>query len=100
MLLVALEIGLLLVTKFNNKITIQWIKAYCSQIDSGYYDEKVINLPITYNQNHFFSIVGHGTRVAVLLTTLGKQLSYTRVGTYNWSKVVQSADVNIISIGI
>lgn len=85
---------------FNNKITIQWIKATCSQIDSGNYDEKVINLPITYNQNHLFSIVGHGTRAAVLLTTLGKQLSYTRVGTFNWSKVVQSVDAYIISIGI
>ena len=91
-------IGLLLV--INNKITIQWVRSELTQINSGYYDEKVVNLPITYTKSHLNSCVAHGTRVPVLLTTLGRQLSYTRVGIYNWSGATQSVHVHLISIGI
>lgn len=84
----------------NNKITIQWIHSQLKQINSGYYDERNVNLPITYTKSHLSSCVGHGTRVPVLLTTYGKQLSYTKVGTYNWSNITQDVHVHLISIGI
>ena len=83
----------------NNKITIQWLRTEFTSVPAGVSDDTV-NLPITYNKSHLCSVVGFGTRAHVIVTTYGKQPSYTRVGFYNLLTVKQPTTVYIISIGI